>query len=307
MECDLCFRPGLRSISLFSPFVSYSKLVTRHATLVLSDVNRIQSNIDAGLYSCGVFIDLKKAFNTVDYIILLNKLSHYGIRGIINDWLASYLTDRTQTTQVEASISSKGKILFGFPQVSVLGPLLFLIYVNDIYRVSSKLNFFLFADDTNILYANNNLKSLESVVNEELRKVCEWLNTNKLSLNTSKSNFVIFHPFQRKPDYNVTLKMYDNDLKILTSLERKHYVKYLGVLIDSHLSWRYHIEYISSKISKGVGIIARLRHFVPTSTLLKLYRSLIEPYISYGLTAWAQVANSMLNIAKTSSTVNVLF
>ena len=233
----------------------------------MSDVNRIQSNIDAGLYSCGVFIDLKKAFNTVDHIILLNKLSHYGIRGIINDWLAPYLTDRTQTTQVEASISSKGKILFGFPQVSVLGPLLFLIYVNDIYRVSSKLNFYLFADDTNILYANNNLKSLESVVNEELRKVCEWLNTNKLSLNTSKSNFVIFHPFQRKPDYNVTLKMYDNDLKILTSLERKHYVKYLGVLIDSHLSWRYHIEYISSKISKGVGIIARLRHFVPTSTL----------------------------------------
>ena len=84
-------------------------------------------------------------------------------------WFASYLTDRTQTTQVETSISSKGKILFGVPQGSVLGPLLFLIYINDIYRVSSKLNFYLFADDTNILYANNNLKSLESVVNEELR------------------------------------------------------------------------------------------------------------------------------------------
>ena len=132
-------------------------------------------------------------------------------------------------------------------------------------------------------------QSLESVVNEELRKVCKWLNTNKLSLNTSKSNFVIFHPFQRNPDYIVTLKMYDNDLKILTSLEQKHYVKYLGVLIDSHHSWRYHIDYISSKISKGVGIIARLTHFVPTSTLLKLYRSLIEPHISYRLIAWVQV------------------
>ena len=97
----------------------------------------------------------------------------------------------------------------------LIGPLLFLIYINDIYRVSSKLNFYLFADDTNILYANNNLKYLEFVVNEELRKVCEGLNTNKLSLNTSTHNFVIFHPFQRKPDYNVTLKMYDNDLKIL--------------------------------------------------------------------------------------------
>ena len=160
---------------------------------------------------------------------------------------ASYLTDRTQTTQVEASISTKGKILFGVSQGSVLGLLLFLIYINDIYRVSSKLNFYLFADDTNILCANNNLKSLESVVNEELRKVCEWLNTNKLSLNTSKSNFVLFHPFQR---YNVTLKIYDNDLKILTSLEQKHYVKYLGVLIDSHLSWRYHMDYIQLYISQ---------------------------------------------------------
>ena len=89
--------------------------------------------------------------------------------------------------------------------------------------------------------------------------------------------------------------MYDNDLKILTSLEQKHYVKYLSVLIDSHLSWRYHIYYISSKISKGVGIIARLRLFVPTSTLSKLYRSLIEPYISYGLTGWGQPANSILS------------
>ena len=139
------------------------------------------------------------------------------------------------------------------------------------------------------------------------KTVSSHLNTNKFSLNTSKSNFVIFHPFQRKLDYNVTLKMYDNNLKILTSLERKHYVKYLGVLIDSHLSWRFHTDYISSKVSKGVGIIARLRHFVPPSTLLKFYHSLIKPYISYGLTAWGQVANSILNIAKTSSTVNVLF
>ena len=89
--------------------------------------------------------------------------------------------------------------------------------------------------------------------------------------------------------------MYDNDLKILTSLKQKHYVKYVRVLTDSHLSWRYHIDYISSKISKGVGIIAKISHFVPTSTLLKLFRSLIEPYISYGLTAWGQATNSKLN------------
>ena len=107
-------------------------------------------------------------------------------------------------------------------------------------------------------------------------KVCKWLKTNKLSLNTSKSNFVISHPFQCKPDYKVTLRMYVNDLKILTALKQKHYVKYLGVLIDSHLSWRYHIDYISSKISKGVGIIARLRHYVPISTLLSFLNRTIH-------------------------------
>ena len=126
--------------------------------------------MDAGLYSCGVFIDLKKAFDTVDHIILLCKLSHHRIRGIIN--FALYLPDTTQTTQVGASISSKGEILFGVPQGFVLGTLLFLIFINGIYSVSSKLNFYLFADDANILYANNNLKSIESVVNEELREVC---------------------------------------------------------------------------------------------------------------------------------------
>ena len=139
-------------------------------------------------------------------------------------------------------------------------------------------------------------------------KVCECLNTNKLSLNTSKSNFVIFHPFQRKPDYNVTLKMYDNDLKILTSLEQKHYVKYLDVLIDSHLSWRYHIDYISSKISKGVGIIARLRHYVPTITLLSfLNRTIHFLWTNCMGTSCQFKSEQNCSIAKTSSTVNVLF
>ena len=155
---------------------------TQHA--IPDIVSKIQSNMDERLYSCGVFIDLKKAFDTVDHTILLCKLHHYGIRGVINDWFSSYLSDRTQTTQIGSDISSKDKILFGVPQSSVLGPLLFLIYINDIYQASHKLNFYLFADDTNLLYADKNLRSLESVVNAELIKVCEWLNANKLSLNT---------------------------------------------------------------------------------------------------------------------------
>ena len=159
---------------------------------------------------------------------------------------------------------------------------------------SKKFDFYLFADDTNLLCAEKDLNKLEVVVNEELLKLCEWLNSNKLSLNESKSNFVIFHPYQRKLNREVNLKILDNDSE-LVSLERKTYVKYLGVLIDGNLSWKHHINYISTKISKGIGIIARLRHLERRTTLLNIYLSLIEPYISYGLAAWGQAANAHLN------------
>lgn len=259
------------------------KCSTQHA--ILDILSKIQTNIDAKLFSCGIFIDLKKAFDTVDHSILLHKLYHYGVRGIINNWFSSYLLNRNQSTQIGSTVSNIEEIVCGVPQGSVLGPLLFLIYVNDIYRCSQIFEFYLFADDTNLLYSNKDLKDLEKVVNDELAKVGDWLDANKLSLNTSKSNFVIFHPYQRKLDYIVHLKIYNNDLKKSVSLEQKTFVKYLGILIDNNLSWKYHIDYISSKVSKGIGIIARLRHLVPFATLLNIYRSLIEPYISYGLIA----------------------
>ena len=116
------------------------------------------------------------------------------------------------------------------------------------------------------------------------------MDANKLSFNTCKSNFVIFHPYQHKPDCTIQLKIYNNDN---VPLEQKTFVKYLGILIDNHLSWKYHIDYISSKVSKGM--IARLRHFVPLASMLNIYRSLIEPYISYGLIDWGQAANIYLN------------
>ena len=145
---------------------------TQHA--ILDIVNSIQSNMDNKLFTCGIFLDFKKAFDTVDHSILLRKLYHYGIRGPVNEWFSSYLNGRVQTTQIDKQISSKRNVLTGVPQGSVLGPLLFLIYINDIYNSSKKLSFYLFADDTNLLYADKDLKSLESVINIELQKVCDW-------------------------------------------------------------------------------------------------------------------------------------
>ena len=113
-----------------------------------------------GLFSCGIFIDVKKVFETVNHDILLCKLHHYGFRGIINEWFASYLNNRMQTIQIGQHVSNKAIVTCGVLQGSVLGPLLFLLYVNDMYQCSNKLKFYLFADDTNILYADKNLNTL---------------------------------------------------------------------------------------------------------------------------------------------------
>ena len=166
---------------------------------------------------------------------------------------------------------------------------------NDIYMASDKLTFYLFADDTNLLYANKNLKSLETIVNCELFKVVGWLIANKLSLNIKKTNYIIFHPYQKRINYNICIKAYDSRTKTFFDLERKDHVKYLGVIIDEHLSWKHHINYIALKISRNIGIISRLRHFVPLKTLLSIYNSLISPYISYGLIAWGQASKSHLD------------
>ena len=154
-------------------------------------INHIHCHFDKGMLSCGVFIDLKKAFDTIDRCILLQKLYHYGIRGIINDWFRSYLTDRVQSTQIGSEVSIKLTTACGVPQVVVLGPLLFLLYVNNLCRSSDKLSFYLFADDTNLLYAGRDINSLERVVNAESSKVLapavhgvdstiHWINHNPL-------------------------------------------------------------------------------------------------------------------------------
>ena len=190
----------------------------------------------------------------------------------MHEWFTSYLANQTQTTHIDNDhISSKKNSATGVPQGSVLGPLLFLIYINDIYLCSNKLGFYLFADDTNLIYADNDLKNPETVVNNELNNVCHWLNANKLTINAKKSNFVIFslfRPVQKRINYQSCIRIPDNNDNGFALLGCKDYVKLLGVLIDKNLTWRPHIDHIASKISKIVGIIARLRHHVPLNTFL---------------------------------------
>ena len=220
------------------------------------------------LTSCRVFLDLKKAFETVNRHILLDKLNHYGFRGIINDWFSSYLKNRTQTTQVGYHISDKAVVGCGVPQGSILEPLLFLHNVNDIHRCSNKFRFLFFADDTNIFYADKTLKDLKTIVNNVLQNLYNWLTGKKQTLNINISKFVIFHPYQTRLAYLSKLCMFDNEKNKYTRLESKVEPKYLGVLIDRNLSRKYYIDSVVTNINKNVGLIEKLHHPVPRPILV---------------------------------------
>ena len=152
-------------------FGFHEKLSALHAIIGMTESETIKEDIDNGVFGCGVFIDLQKAFDTVNHSILLKKLEHYGIKGVELSWFSSYLSKRKQFVSVNGSISDYLKVSCGVPRGSVLGPLLFLIYINDLPSVSKVLSFYVFADDTNIFYSSHDLFTLQKVMNKELKKL----------------------------------------------------------------------------------------------------------------------------------------
>ena len=178
-------------------------------------------------------------------------------------------------------------------QGSILGPLLFLIYINDIVNSSTILKFFLFADDTTIFYSSKPSTSLENILNTELDKVNIWLNTNKLSLNVDKSCFLKFSLLPTTPNLNIKIAN--------KPLQKKRVTKYLGVLIDDKLTWKDHIQTVNIKLRKGIGILSILKEFVTQSTLKSLYFSFIHPYLEYNLLNWSSAYPSNLKCLKVST------
>jgi len=253
-------------------------------------VDRISNALDKGESVVGIFLDFSKAFDTVDHDILLNKLQHYGIRGNAHDWFKSYLIGREQYVTFSGTKSDTTKVKCGVPQGSILGPLLFLIYINDLYHIAHNSFPLLFADDTNLFFTGKNNDVLTNTVNNELAIITGWLESNKLSLNIKKTNYMLFTFRSRNKNAS------DLDIKIKSnSVERVYMSKFLGIMIDCHLLWDSHIKHINTKLSKTVGILAKARRYLPKECLKDLYYTFAYPYLIYCNHVWGNTHKTYLD------------
>ena len=240
---------------------------TQYSTVhsLISVTEEIKSLLDTGHLVAGLFLDLRKAFDTVNHNILLYKLNNYGFRGNSNKLLKSFLYNRTQFVSINGFNSEILNVKCGIPQGSTLGPLLFLIYINDFRFCLKNSSVSHFADDICITQASKDVSSLEVTLNSDLLNVTDWLNANRLSLNVTKSKLLLFQSKWNQMDLNkVKINLAGSIMVPVNN------AKYLGVTIDKNLSWDSHIYNLSKKLGRANGIISKLRHFIPKKSLLSV-------------------------------------
>ena len=237
-------------------------------------MDQLIKSLEKGDTVIGVFLDFSKACDTVDHDILLKKMEHYGIRGCALSWFKSYLANRKQFVTYNGVSSTTKNIRCGVPQGSILGPLLFLIYINDLYSACKHTTAILFADDSNLFKSGTDINAMERDINDELRNISVWLKVNKLSLNVDKTYYMILSR-KKTERKNKTLRINEQ----MISEVRK--IKFLGVMLDNKVNWKDHINYISGKVSRGIGMILKARRYLTKKALMTLYYSFIYPYLTY--------------------------
>jgi len=261
-----------------------------HATdmAIIKLLENIINSLESGDYTATIFLDFSKAFDTVNHEILLQKLNHYGIRGTAHRWVTSYLSERKQYCTFGNETSSTTNITCGVPQGSILGPLLFLLYINDLGTIFTHFGTILFADDSNLIVRGNSLKALEDKINQDIPLLTTWLETNRLSLNLKKTHIMVFGKKHRNIENTISTTIKGTTLEIVT------HTKFLGVILDNSLSWKEHSLYLSKKISKSIGILTRARPFLNKTTLRQLYFSFLYPYLNYCSSIWGNASDNIL-------------
>jgi len=262
----------------------------KHSTInaITELTSNISLNLDNNQHTVAVLLDLSKAFDTINHITLLNKLKFYGVRGIALEWFKSYLSDRTQYVNYNATKSTKQDITCGVPQGSVLGPLLFIIYTNDLPLSLRYSQCVLFADDTTIYNAANDLQTAINNISHDLNELTEWFKANKLSLNISKTHYMIFTKLTTNNIPMHTLNIGKDNIK------RVEFTQFLGIQLDDKLNWQEQIKYIKNKLACGLYALNTAKKLLEREHRKKLYYTLINPHLNYGISLWGSANKSLL-------------
>jgi hypothetical protein len=256
---------------------------------IIHALNYITKALDNGIPTAALFVDVSKAFDAISHHILLDKLNLLGFRGVCHSWIGSYLSNRFQYVELNGVKSNLCKLTTGVPQGSILGPLLFLLYINDLANVSDELCFSLFADDTTVLYSNPSLKNSLTSASNAFSIVLSWFIANRLCLNITKTNFMFF-----STGCMCANVLHVNNVKI----NRVDCTKFLGLFVDDKLSWLSHVNYLYKKLSKALGLLKVASHCFPTCALLPMYYALFHSHLIYGLLIWGNTYSSYLQPIK---------
>ena len=264
-------------------------------------ISYIEKHLKNKQHVLGVFIDLSKAFDTIEHGILLKKLENYGIRGVAHKLIASYLSNRLQYVKVLEEDSEKLPVTYGVPQGSVLGPLLFLLYINDLCSTTNLSKFILFADDTNLFITAASKKEAFDKANLALEAINRYMFINKLHINLGKCCYLYFSPIRVRiktpAGSNNNDDEEDNEYALMLNnepIKQEQATKFLGVIIDDKLTFKPHIDKLESKLSSCIGRISRVKQCIPQELLIVIYRTLFESHLTFAITIWGHVSTARL-------------
>lgn len=241
------------------------------------------------MLTLGVFIDFSKAFDRINHKTLIKKLDRYGIRGVPLDLIKSYLSLRKQSVNINGHQSSFKPVTSGVPQGSILGPLLFNLYINDIINTSIEPKFIIFADDTSLFFRASQTADLAHMVNKTLSNIYKWSIYNGLEINTTKSKAVFFIPKNKHITFDYPLCLGNQVIEIVPS------VKTLGVFFNENMSWEEQIQLVRRKLSRTLGVLNKFRYILPQNIKLIIHNALFESTLRYCFLVWGSTTTTNIN------------
>ena len=248
----------------------------------------ILKNKETNRYTVSLFLDLSKAFDSLKHSTLLKKMELYGVRGVALNWYTSYLSSRQLRAKCTSSsgnseVSQKYPVTYGTPQGSCLGPLLFLLFCNDLRLHLTYLSCVQFADNTTLYTNGKTIRLLECEINHDLETISDWFKANKLTLNVNKTVCMIFPPNKNSVN-NINIKILEQEIPICSK------TKFLGLWLDSNLSWDKHLGVICSKMKQNIGLMRKCKNYLDNNTLRTIYYAHIHSYLSYSILVWGSTS-----------------